>query len=135
MTPNIISFQMAVRVLICCVLWGYGCYNRLQWIWFIFPCLFSQNTLTISVNYCLVYMLRMKHSCKVLCVIALHKVLYHGDFSKQMIPCQGHFLLEVGKLISLLHGWSYLKASLFRNQTPSVTIAFFLIWLLCWCSI
>lgn len=49
-TANIIPFQMAVRVQICSVLQGYGCYNRLQWIRFIFQCFFPQNTLTISDN-------------------------------------------------------------------------------------
>ena len=72
-------------------------------------------------------MLSMKHSCNILCVIILHKMPYNGDCSKQMIPCQGHFLSEANKLISLLHGGPYLKASQFRNQTLSITIAFSLV--------
>lgn len=41
-TANIIPFQMAVRVQICSALWGYGCYNRLQWIRFIFNVFFHR---------------------------------------------------------------------------------------------
>lgn len=72
-------------------------------------------------------MLSMKHSYKILCVITIHKMPYHGDVSKQIIPCQGHFLLEVSKLISLLCRGSYLKASQFRNQILSITIVFSLV--------
>lgn len=59
----------------------------------------------------------MKHSYKILFVIALHEMPYHGDFSKQTIPCQGHFLLEGDKLINhLLYAGYYLGDNQFRNQ-------------------
>lgn len=52
----------------------------------------------------------------------------------EMIPLQGHSLLEADKLISLFHVGSSLKARQFRKQTLSLSTVFAFLWLFHWCS-
>lgn len=129
-TANIIPFQMAVRVQICSVLWGYGCYNRLQWIRFIFQCFFS----TEHFNH-----FRQLLFCFVCSVWSIHirhhvSLLFTKCHTMEMIPFQEHFLLKADKLISLFCAGSSLKARQVRKQTLLLWTAFSLLWLLHWCS-